>query len=240
MAMSKRCIPYTPRFRELKETTFALITTAGVHLRDQEPFHVDGDNSWRLIPGDVQSSQLMVTHEHYDHRDADADINVVFPIDRLRELADEGVIGGVNNKHLGFMGYTQNFRDLYERAAPEMAKEILRSKADGAIFTAGCPLCHRVSAIIQREVEMLGLPTVLITVAPEQSQQAGPPRVIAPYHFKMGNSLGGPHQPELQRKVLLDALRRWETREEPGHAWEIAYSEYDSSDWQPIVLQERN
>ncbi|HZR38517.1 MAG TPA: glycine/sarcosine/betaine reductase selenoprotein B family protein [Ktedonobacteraceae bacterium] len=240
MAMSKRCIPYTPRYRELKETTFALITTAGVHLRDQEPFNVDGDNSWRLIPGDVQSSQLMVTHEHYDHRDADEDINVVFPLDRLRELADEGIIGGINNKHLGFMGYTQNFRDLYERAAPEMAKEILRSKADGVIFTAGCPLCHRVSAIIQREVEMLGIPTVLITVAPEQSQQAGPPRAIAPHHFKLGNSLGGPGQKALQRKVLLDALKRWETREEPGHTWEIVYPEYDSSSWQPIELQESN
>src|SRR5438046_4637658 len=182
MPMSKRCIPYTPRFRELKESTFALVTTAGVHLRDQEPYNLEGDNSWRVIPGDVETSQLMVTHEHYDHRDADKDINCVFPIDRLLELAEEGFIGGVSNKHLGFMGYTQNFRDLYERAAPEMAKEILRSKAEGVIVTAGCPLCHRVSVIIQREIEMLGIPTVLITLAREQSQQSGPPRHIAPSH----------------------------------------------------------
>jgi D-proline reductase (dithiol) PrdB len=98
---------------------------------------VDGDNSWRLIPGDVEANQLMVTHEHYDHSDADQDINCVFPIDRLRELAGEGIIAGVSDKHLGFMGYSQNFRDLYERAAPDMAKIILRSKADGVILTAG-------------------------------------------------------------------------------------------------------
>ncbi len=137
MAMSKRCIPYTPRSRELQESRFALVSTAGVHLRDQEPFNVEGDNTWRLIPGDVQSSQLMVTHGHYDHHDADQDINCVFPIDRLRELAEEGVIGGVSDKHLGFMGYTQQLRDLYERAAPEMAKVILRSKADAVLLTAG-------------------------------------------------------------------------------------------------------
>ncbi len=137
MAMSKRCIPYTPRFRELNQSAFALVSTAGVHLRDQEPFNVDGDNSWRLIPSDVQASQLMVTHDHYDHHDADQDINCVFPIDRLRELAAEGIIGGVSDKHLGFMGYSQNLRDLYERAAPEMAKIIARSKADGVILTAG-------------------------------------------------------------------------------------------------------
>lgn len=137
MAMSKRCIPYTPRSRELKETAFALVSTAGVHLREQEPFNVDGDNSWRLIPGDVQAYQLMVTHEHYDHSDADKDINCIFPIDRLRELAQEGIIGGVSDKHLGFMGYSQHLRDLYERSAPEMAKFILRSKADAVLLTAG-------------------------------------------------------------------------------------------------------
>lgn len=137
MAMSKRCIPYTPRSRELKETTFALVSTAGVHLRTQEPFNVEGDNSWRLIPGGVEANQLMVTHEHYDHSDADKDINCIFPIDRLRELAQEGIIGGVGDKHLGFMGYSQHLRDLYERAAPEMAKIILRSKADAVLLTAG-------------------------------------------------------------------------------------------------------
>jgi D-proline reductase (dithiol) PrdB len=238
MTMSKRCIPYTPRLHELHESKFAIVTTAGVHLRSQEPFNVDGDNSWRVIAGDVQAGDLMITHEHYDHHDADEDINVVFPLDRLRELAGEGVIGGVSDKHLGFMGYTQNFRDLYERAAPEMAKAILHSKADGVVFTAGCPLCHRVSGIIQREVEMVGIPTVLITVAQDQSDQSGPPRSIAPYHFKLGNSLGGPHQDELQRNVLRDALRRWETREEPGHTWQIAYPAYDSSAWQPVDQQE--
>ncbi len=137
MAMSKRCIPYTPRFRELRESIFALVSTAGVHLREQEAYDVKGDNTWRLIPGDVRAEQLMVTHAHYDHHDADQDINCIFPIGRLRELAAEGMIAGVSDKHLGFMGYTQNMRDLYEHTAPEMAKIISRSKADGVILTAG-------------------------------------------------------------------------------------------------------
>src|SRR6185437_5594588 len=152
MAMSRRCIPYTPRRLALHESTFALVTTAGVHLRDQSPFPLDGDNSWREIPGDVESRQLMVTHEHYDHRHADEDVNCVFPIDRLRELAAEGVIGGVGDKHLGFMGYSQLVRDLYERAAPAMAKIIERSRADAVLLTAGCPLCHRTVVAIQREI----------------------------------------------------------------------------------------
>lgn len=85
---------------------------------------------------------------------------------------------------------------------------------------------------------MVGIPTVLITLVPENSRQAGPPRAFYPSGFKLGNCLGGPFQVELQCKVLRDALRRWEAREEPGHIWEISYPEYDSSDWKPIDLQE--
>ncbi len=137
MAMSRRCIPYTPRRMELTQVQFALVTTAGVHLRSQEPYDLDGDNSWREIPGDVQASDLMVTHGHYDHHHADQDINCVFPIERLREFAAEGIIGGVAKRHLGFMGYSQQLRDLYERAAPEMARLIERSDADAVLLTAG-------------------------------------------------------------------------------------------------------
>jgi D-proline reductase (dithiol) PrdB len=71
MPMSRRCIPYTPHSIELRHAVFALATTAGVHLRAQEPFNLAGDNSWRLIPGDVRAADLMVTHVHYDHRHTD-------------------------------------------------------------------------------------------------------------------------------------------------------------------------
>jgi D-proline reductase (dithiol) PrdB len=226
MPMSRRCIPYTPRAKELSETTFALMTTAGVHLRSQEPFDVDGDNTWRELPGEVQAADLMVTHDHYNHTHADQDINCVFPIDRLRELAAAGVIGGVANRHLGFMGYTQHLRDLYERAAPAMARIFDHSNADAVLLTAGCPLCHRIVVAIQREIEMLGIPTVLITLVPEASRQMGPPRAISPTGFLLGDCLGPPHQPDLQRRVLREALRRWETREEPGPIWEVAFPDY--------------
>lgn len=98
-------------------------------------------------------------------RHADSDINCVFPIDLLRDLAAEGIIAGVGEKHLGFMGFTQHLRDLYERDAPAMAKVTERSRADAVLLTAGCPLCHRTVVAIQREIEMLGLPTVLINVS---------------------------------------------------------------------------
>src|ERR671932_1039409 len=113
MAISRKCVPFTPYDGELRRATVALVTAGGVHLKDQEPFNIAdelGDLGFRIIPPDVDSSDLMVTHHHYDHTDADRDINVVFPIDVLRELKADGAIGDVARKHIGYMGYTMHLK----------------------------------------------------------------------------------------------------------------------------------
>lgn len=80
----------------------------------------------------------MVTHHHYDHSDADEDINVVFPIDVLRDLQKDGFIRDVARKHVGYMGYTMQLKAMYEGTAREIANEIDRgSKADVVVLTGG-------------------------------------------------------------------------------------------------------
>jgi D-proline reductase (dithiol) PrdB len=141
MTFSRKCVPFTPFDRELAKSTIAIVTAGGVHLRDQEGFNIAdelGDLTFRIIPQDVDSSQLMVTHHHYDHTDADADINVVFPIDVLRDLEQEGFIGGIAKKHVGYMGYTMQLKAMYEGTAAEIANEIDKgSRADAVILTGG-------------------------------------------------------------------------------------------------------
>lgn len=138
---SRKCVPFTPFDRELAKSNIALVTAGGVHLRDQEPFNIAdelGDLSYRVIPHDAPSSQLMVTHHHYDHRDADQDINIVFPIDVLRDLEAENFIGGIARKHVGYMGYTMQLKAMYEGTAPEIANEIDKGgRADAVILTGG-------------------------------------------------------------------------------------------------------
>jgi D-proline reductase (dithiol) PrdB len=73
---------------------------------------------------------------------------------------------------------------------------------------------------------MRGIPTVLITLVLEASRQMGPSRAIHPVDFTPGDCTGGPFQPELQRKVVLDALKRWEARIEAGVIWDMDYPEY--------------
>lgn len=225
--MSRRCIPYTPNRKPLDDLTIAIVTTAGVHLKDQEPFNTEGDYTYRLIPADASSSDLMVTHTFYDHSEADKDINVIFPIDILRELAAEGIIGGVGDKHIGTMGASMNLRRFYEELVPAVADQIERSRADAVLVTGGCPhLCHRTAVAIAREIEMRGLPTVHVSVAPDSSMEAGPPRILYPDGFAIGSAFGRPHMRELQRKVVLDALQLLVTPMEPGNLITKEYPEY--------------
>ena len=141
MTLSRKCVPFTPFEGELSKATVAIDSAGGVHLRSQEPFNIAdelGDLTFRLIPPDADSSELMVTHHHYDHADADRDVNVVFPLDVLRDHKEEGFIRDIARKHVGYMGYTMQLKAMYEGTAPEIANEIDRgSRADAVILTGG-------------------------------------------------------------------------------------------------------
>jgi D-proline reductase (dithiol) PrdB len=139
--ISRKCVPFTPFDGDLSRATVAIVTASGVHLKSQEPFQIGddlGDLSYRVMPEDITPDELMVTHDHYDHTDADSDINVVFPIDVLRKLEEEGIIGGIARKHIGYMGYTMRLKDMYEQTAVQIADEIDKgSRADIVILTGG-------------------------------------------------------------------------------------------------------
>ncbi len=73
----------------------------------------------------------MITHNYYDHRDADLDINIVLPTDRLRERESERTIGGIARRHFSFMGHIlgRHVDTLVTRTGPEVAALL---KGDGA------------------------------------------------------------------------------------------------------------
>ena len=114
-------VPVTPKpvFTELKkplsECTVAFITAGGIHKKDQTPFNTSGDFSYRVIPFDTPSSNLMVTHGGFDNSDINKDVNAMFPIDRLHELVAEGFIGSLPEETYTFMGgggNVEKFREM--------------------------------------------------------------------------------------------------------------------------------
>lgn len=77
---------------------------------------------------------------------------------------------------------------------------------------------------MQRLIEMIGIPTVVITVEPEESAQARPPRALYPRGFVPGHSLGQPNEPELQKRILTDALALLTSPARPGEVIERVYT----------------
>jgi D-proline reductase (dithiol) PrdB len=135
-------IPWTPVVKRLGKSVVSIVTTAGVHRKDQMPFDMidsNGDPSPRVIEGTISVEDLMITHDYYDHKDADKDINIVFPIERLREFEKDAIIGSVASVHFSFMGHVlgPHIKTLTEVTAPEVAKRLKSEGVDIVLLTPG-------------------------------------------------------------------------------------------------------
>lgn len=128
---------WTPVTKPLSEMTIALATAAGVHLKSDKRFNLAGDFTWRKIPNTAPSSDLMVSHGGYDNSDVNKDINCMFPIDRLHELAAEGFIKAVAPIHIGFMGGGGNIEKFTHETGPAIAEALKAEGVDGVLMTAG-------------------------------------------------------------------------------------------------------
>jgi D-proline reductase (dithiol) PrdB len=126
--------PWTPLTKPLVESRIALVASGGIYARGQVAFHYRDDTSLRVIASDTPQSELRVTHFAYDLSDARRDPNVVFPLETLRRLADEGTIGGLGRNAYTFMGGIYSSRKVTELVAPAIAERLVRDEVDLALF----------------------------------------------------------------------------------------------------------
>lgn len=134
--------PFTALAKDPSLARVALVTTAGIYVEGQEPFDTAaalGDSSWRAVPSDVDVSRLRIAHTHYPHERAEQDIDVVFPVRRLRELAEEGAIASVASAHYSF-GFDLHVKELIDPGsgtAHAVARALRDDGVDAVLFTPG-------------------------------------------------------------------------------------------------------
>jgi hypothetical protein len=136
LELSRYCVPFTPFQGRLEDASICLVSTAAVRGKDDAPFQTEGDTSWRVIAGEAEAKDLRYDDSHYDHGCVDRDMNCVFPIDRVRELAREGRVGGLTARHFS-LGYSQALRELRERTIPALVREIDRERPGAVLLTGG-------------------------------------------------------------------------------------------------------
>ena len=133
-------IPFTPLAKPLRECTVALVSTAGIARNGDTPFDQEGerrnpwwgDPSFREIPFGTTEKDIKIYHLHIDPRFGEADLDVVLPMRRLAELADEGFVGRPASTHYSTMGYILDPAELVEKTAPAIAARMHQDGVDAA------------------------------------------------------------------------------------------------------------
>ena len=118
----------------LAERRVAIVTTAGLGLRGEDAFS-QGAADYRVIPAETDSADILMTHisVNFDRTGFQDDVNVVFPIDRLREMAADGEIGSVAEFHYSFMGATDP--EQLEGSARALAGMIREDKVNAVLLS---------------------------------------------------------------------------------------------------------
>lgn len=132
-------VPWTPLRKPLRDCKVGIVSTAGFVTPEQPPFDGTirgGDWSHRVIPSSTDVTTLIDTQrsDSFDHSGMQADANLAFPLDRLRELAHDSRIGSVAGRHLSFMGSITAPNRLIKESAPAAAQTFVDDGVDVALL----------------------------------------------------------------------------------------------------------
>ena len=131
-------VPLAEVRKPLSEARLALISSCGVHARSDRPLdvcHPFGDFRFRRVPSRLRHQDLIIHQLKYPHDDADVDINVIFPIERLQELTSEGVLGGLTENFFSFIGYNMDPGRFERTVTRDIAEAVVVEEgADAALL----------------------------------------------------------------------------------------------------------
>jgi D-proline reductase (dithiol) PrdB len=130
-------IPLAKLKKPLSESRLTFVSTAGVQPKNSLPFdtvHPVGDYTFRRVPSDSKPSDLEIHQLKYPTLSAKRDLNVIFPIERLQELAKEKVIGGLTTNFFSFIGYNMDAERLEQTLAEDIADAVEAEKPDAALL----------------------------------------------------------------------------------------------------------
>jgi D-proline reductase (dithiol) PrdB len=126
--------------KPLAESKVAVVTSAAFYAAGQKSFDPGvrgGDYSYREIPENVELETLRIGHKSdaFDHSGIEKDKNLALPLERLRELKREGLIGEVAERHYSFMGSITAPGRLIEITAPKIAEKLAADRVDAVLLT---------------------------------------------------------------------------------------------------------
>jgi len=132
-------VPLAPLQLPLSEARLSFVSTAGVQPKGTLPFdvvHPIGDYTFRRVPSDSTPGDLEIHQLKYPTDGAHRDLNVIFPIERLQELRDEGVVGALTPDLFSFIGYNMDPGLLERTLAEDLAQAVAQEQPDLVLLSA--------------------------------------------------------------------------------------------------------
>ena len=136
-------IPWTPLKKPISETTFTLMTSAGISMKTDPPFDVEreriepawGDPSSRQIPSSAIEKDIDVNHLHINTDYIKQDINVMLPLKRFKEFEKEGIIGRMAPNCYSYYGFQPDPAELLTRTMPLVADQMQAENVEAVLLT---------------------------------------------------------------------------------------------------------
>jgi D-proline reductase (dithiol) PrdB len=128
--------PFVVPGQPLGACRVAIVTTAGLHRRDDRAFG-PGEQTFRVIAADAPRSEIVQSHTSlgFDRVPIMRDLNITFPVDRLRELVERGELGGVGPRHYSVMGALRETTRLEAETGPEIGRRLRDEGVDAVLIT---------------------------------------------------------------------------------------------------------
>ena len=121
--------------KPLSRSRVAIVTTAALRLADQDKF-AGGDQSFRLLPSTTDGLIMDQISPNFDRAGFIIDLNIVFPLERLNEMAAAGQIGSVAPRHIAFLGAQgESLSTIVLDSGPAAAKALLEDGVDVVLLT---------------------------------------------------------------------------------------------------------
>jgi D-proline reductase (dithiol) PrdB len=136
-------IPWSPLAKPLKEATIALITSAGISLKNDPPFDMErekqeptwGDPTSREIPRETTEQDIQIHHLHINPKPILQDVNVILPLRRMVEFEKEGLVGRLAPTAYSFYGFQWESREFLSRGIEPISRKMKQEGVDAVLLT---------------------------------------------------------------------------------------------------------
>lgn len=219
-------IPWARNTVALSDSKVAIVTTAGYYAKGQPAFlehSPAGDWTFRVIHKDIALSKLLLSHHTVDRRPALLDPNLLFPLERLTELKNQGVIAAVAANHYSFYGFSARPNRVMDGSAKDAARRIRYEGVDKVILLTASVLSQEIAFLVQRAIEDEGVPTVSLAYTPHAVEAFRPARACL---MSKGSLFRQPEylDPDVQTNLLRFMLAQFDEMNEPGSLKKVVFS----------------